>query len=95
MQKSITGKKRGKQKPRVRALDGGAVVETMRSMHVIFKEQEYCKLTNGNLIPKKWQDIYEWFASGIAPSQWREALDRTAPRAHSATERAREGFSKF
>ena len=95
LQKSITGKKRGKQKPRVRALDGGAVVETMRSMHVIFKGQEYCKLTNGNLIPKKWQDIYEWFASGIAPSQWREALNRTAPRAHSATEKAREGFSKF
>ena len=50
---------------------------------------------NGNLIPKKWQDIYEWCASGIAPSQWREALDRTAPRAHSATERAREGFSNI
>ena len=78
----------------MRALDGGAVVETMRSMHVIFKEQEYCKLTNGNLIPKKWQDIYEWFASGIAPSQWREALDRTAPRSHSATGKGKGGVFK-
>ena len=37
LQKSITGKKRGKQKPRVRALDGGAVVETMRSMRCHFQ----------------------------------------------------------
>jgi len=50
---------------------------------------------NGNLIPKKWQDIYEWFASGITPSQWREALDRTAPQARTAKKRAKEGFPKF
>jgi len=95
LQKAITGKKRGQQKPRVRTMDSDAAVETMRSMHVVSKEQEFCKLNNGHLIPKKWQDIYEWFVSGIAPSQWREALDRTSPQSYTAIERAKEGFSMF
>ena len=83
LKKAITGEKRGPQKPRVRTLDNDAPVHTMRSMYVIFKGEKYFKLASGNLIPKKWQDIvyYEWFASGIAPSESRETLDRTAPQA--------------
>jgi len=93
LKKAITGGKRGPQKPRVRTLDNDAPVHTMRSMYVSFKGEEYFKLGSGNLIPKKWQDIYDWFTSGIVPSEWREALDRTAPQVYTAKERTKEGFS--
>jgi len=92
LKKAITGKRRGPQKPRVRTLDNDAPVYTMRSIYVSFKGEEYFKLGSGNLIPKKWQDIYAWFLGGIAPSEWRVALDRTAPQAYTIKERTREGF---
>ena len=59
LKKAITGKRRGPQKPRMIPLDSDAPVHTMQSMYVHFKGEDYVKLAIGNLIPKKWQDIYE------------------------------------
>ena len=60
-----------------------------------FKGESYFKLSNGNMIPKKWQDIYEWSAGGIASLVWREALARTAPYTQTARDKAKEEFSQF
>jgi len=51
LQKTIMEKKRGPQKTRVRRLNSGAAVETMRSMCVSVNGEEYYILTNGNMIP--------------------------------------------
>jgi len=47
------------------------------------------------MIPKKWKDIYEWVAGGIAPLVWKEALTRTASDTQTAREKAKEKFSQF
>ena len=44
------------------------------------------------MIPKKWQDIYEWVAGEIAPLVWMEALARTAPDTQMAREKQRRSF---
>ena len=78
----------------VKSVDAMAVCnDTQKRITSIRNRLTRCE--NGNLIPKKWQDIYEWFAIGIAPCQWREALDRTSPQAYKAKERVKEGVSKF
>ena len=78
LQEKITGKKRGLQKPRQRIPDS-RVVFIMGYEHVIFNGELYYKLTNGNILPSKWLNIYDWFTAGMAPSECRDALAKTVP----------------
>ena len=64
-------------------------------MYVQIKGESYHRLTNGNMLPSKWRDTYDWFAAGIVPRDWRDALARTAPRAYVESDKAKEGFSQF
>ena len=94
LKRATMGNKRGPQKARAQRVESGAVM-TLGCQYVSFKGESYFKLSNGNMIPRKWQDIYEWVAGGIAPLVWREALSRTAPDSQTAREKAKEEFSQF
>ena len=94
LQTKITGKKRGLQKPRQRTAASGTVV-AMECGNVMFNGELYYRLTNGNILPLKWRDLYDWFAAGMAPREWRDALARTAVLTYTYSDKAREGFSQF
>ena len=92
--KKIKGKKRGPQRPRVRVIDETPVALGDGGT-VVFKGKYYFKLPSGNLLLQDWQDIYEWFAGGVAPKHWREAMMRTVPETISAANRAKEVFTQL
>ena len=82
---------RGPHKARASKVESGAVI-MLGCQYVSFKGESYFKHSNRNMIPKKWQDIYEWVAGGIASLVWREALARRAPDTHMAGEKQRRSF---
>ena len=94
LQSSIVGKKRGPQKARVRASDEVMVVTSVGG-YLEFKGESYFVLTNGNLLPKIWEDIYQWFAGGLAPKEWKESLAKTAPLRFTEKDRAKEGLTQW
>ena len=94
LQSSIVGKKRGPQKARVRASDEVMVVASVGG-YLEFKGESYFVLTNGNLLPKIWEDIYQWFAGGLAPKEWKESLAKTAPLRFTEKNRAKEGLTQW
>ena len=94
IQKKIKGKKRGPQRPRVRTLDKSRVA-LGDGGNMVFRGECYFNLPSGNLLAQDWQDIYEWFAGGVAPKQWREALKRTVPETISGANRAKEVFTQL
>ena len=87
----IKGKKSGLQRPRVGTLDERCVALGDGGT-VVLKGECYFKLPSVNLLAKDWQDIYKWFAGGMAPKQWREALNRTVPETISGANQAKEVF---
>jgi len=94
LQTKITGKKRGLQKPRQRTADSGTV-GAMECGNVMFNRESYYRLTNGNMLPSKWCDFYDWFAAGLPPREWRDALPMTAPCTYTYSDKAKDGFSQF
>ena len=62
---------------------------------VQFNGVSYSKLASGSLLPEVWQDIFEWFAGGVAPKEWREGLCRTAPATFSSSDRVKEQFTQL
>ena len=94
LQTKITGKKRVLQKPRQRTIDNGTVL-AMECGDVMLNGESYYRLTNGNMLPPKWCDLYDWFAVGMASRKWRDALARTAVLTYTYSDKAREGFSQF
>ena len=94
LKRKTSGKKRGPYKSKARPVENDSVM-TAGCQYVTFKGESYFKFTNGNMIPKKWQDIYEWVAGGLAPLSWRVALSRTSPIGQTARERTKEEFSQF
>jgi len=94
LRNSITGKKRGPQKTRVRASDEVIVVDSSGG-YVEFKGVSYFVLSNGNLLPKIWEDLYQWFAGGIAPKEWKESLAKTAPAVFTEKDKAKEGITQW
>jgi hypothetical protein len=94
LQSSITGKKRGPQKARVRAYDEVAVVNSAGGI-VEFKGVSYFVLSNGNWLPKMWEDIHHWFAGGVAPKDWVESLAKTAPAVFTEKDKAKEGITQW
>ena len=86
-----TGKKRGTYGPCQRC-DTGTKVVTYVSGLVTFRDKQYFKLTNGNLVPEIYCDMYEWYAGRKAPKIWREALANSAPLSMMASDLAKENF---
>jgi len=91
---AITGKKRGRLKARSRNIDDIAL-SSVDSEYVMFKGVIYLKLKSGNLLPKIWEDLYQWFGSAIAPKDWRDRLANTAPATFSNGDVARESLTQF
>ena len=94
IEKRIKGKKRGPRGPRARRLDERRVVLGEGGIEQ-FNGDRYLKLQSGSLLPEVWQDVYEWFAGGVAPREWREGLCRTAPATFSESDRVKEKFSQL
>ena len=61
-----TGKKRGPYGPRQRYDTGTKVVRSVSGL-VTFRDEQYFKLANGNLVPETYRDMYEWYKGRKAP----------------------------
>ena len=88
----IKGHKRGSHKSRPEIANSGKLV-LLVIRNVEFKEKLYFDLRNGNLIMEKWEDINEWYAGGVAPKAWEEAIAKTAPSTMSEIDLVKVGFS--
>ena len=86
------GKKRGPYGPRQR-YDNGTKVVTSVNGSVTFRGEQYFKLTNSNLVPEKYRDIYEWYEGRKVPKIWRDALENSAPLSMTASDLAKEHFA--
>ena len=91
---ALEGSKRGPQKSRQASNCHGKIVSSSVG-YIEFKGEQYFKLTNGNLLPAMWRDIYEWYAGGMAPQSWKDALNRTTPSTMSGIDRVKEGVSPW
>ena len=94
LQDAITGKKRGRLKARARNVDD-IVLSSVDSEYIMFKGVIYLKLKSENLLPKIWEDLYQWFVSAIAPKDWRDRLANTVPTTFSNGDVARESLTQF
>jgi len=94
LQDGVKGKKRGPYKARVRTADE-MTVSSVGDNCIEFKGKMYLKLVSGNLLPKEWEDHYNWFGSAIAPRKWKQSLASTAPSSFSGVDREREGLTQF
>ena len=86
------GKKRGCYKPHQRYNTGTKVVMSINGV-VTFQGEQYFKLSNSNLVPEKYRDIYEWYEGWKAPRIWRDALANSAPLSMTASDLAKEHFA--
>lgn len=82
-------KKRGARVARAREHDGRAVEIGSDKLKVVDGDT-YVVLHSGNLLLKKWLDIYEWFLGGRAPQDWWVRLNNTAPSTYTDIDRANE-----
>ena len=87
-----TGKKRGPYGLRQRHDTGKEVVTSVSGL-VTFRNKQYFKLTNGNLVPEIYCDMYEWYEGRKAPKIWRDALANSAPLSITASDLAKEHFA--
>jgi len=55
----------------------------------------FLKLVSGNLVSKTWEDLYRWFGSAIAPKEWIECMDKTAPSSFTSVDKAKERMTHF
>ena len=94
LQDGVKGNKSGPYKARVRTADK-MTLSSVGDNYVEFKGEMYLKFTSGNLLPKEWEDLYNWFGSAIAPRQRKQSLTSMAPSSVSGVDRAREGLTQF
>jgi hypothetical protein len=87
------GKKRGLYRRRQRHDTGTKVVTSIIGL-VTFQGEQYFKLSNSNLVPEKYRDIYEWYEGRKAPKIWRDALANSAPLSMTASDLAKEHFAR-
>ena len=87
-----TGKKRGPCGPHQR-YDTGTKVVTSISGLVTFRDEQYFKLTNGNLVLEIYRDMYEWYEGRKAPKIWRNALASYTPLSMTASDLTGEHFA--
>ena len=82
-------KKRGARVARAREHDGRAVEIGSDKLKVVDGDT-YVVLHSGNLLLKKWLDIFEWFLGGRAPQDWWVRLNNTAPSTYTDIDRVNE-----
>jgi hypothetical protein len=82
-------KKMGARVARAREHDGRAVVIGSDRLRVVDGDT-YVVLHSGNLLLKKWLDIFEWFLGGRAPQDWWIRLNTTAPGTYTDIDRVKE-----
>ena len=87
-----TGKRRGLHEPRQRHDTGTKVVTSVIGL-VTFRDEQYFKLTNGNIVPEICRNMYEWYEGRKAPKIWRDALANSAPLSMTASDLAKEHFA--
>ena len=44
------------------------------------------------MLPEVWQGVYEWYTGVVAPTEWREGLNRTVPEIFLSNDRIGEEF---
>ena len=93
IEKKIEGKKRGPQKKKAR-IDNVAVTSSVLE-EVEFENETFIKLTDGKLLPKEFIGYQEYYGGGKIPKAWEDALARTAPSSHTASQTAKESFVKY
>ena len=71
------------------------MITSMSSEYVKFKGGIFVKLVSGNLLPKAWEDLYQWFGSAIAPKKWIDDMAKTTPSSFSNVDRAKERMTQF
>jgi hypothetical protein len=88
-----TGKKRGPCGPRQRYDNGTQVVTSIVGL-VKFRGEQYFKLTNSNIVPEIYRDMYEWYEGWKARKIWRDALAKSVPLPMIASALAKENFAR-
>lgn len=86
IKETTTKKKRGTYKARRTDEDHRTIVSVTERGKVVDGE-EYTVLQSGNLLLKKWSDMFEWFRGGKAPQDWIDRFQITAPGGFSAIDR--------
>ena len=71
------------------------ILTSMSREYMEFKEEMFVKLVSGQLLPKAWEDLHQWFGSAIAPNEWIDGMANIAPSSFSNVERARERLTQF
>ena len=94
IEKKTTGKKRGPQKKRARTSNSVQIISAELE-EIQFKGETYMKLTDGNLMPKKFIGYFEYYSAGKAPQPWLDALAKTAPLDFTANQTANESHAKY
>ena len=89
IKETTTKKKRGTYKARRTDEDHRTIVSVTERGKVVDGE-EYTVLQSGNLLLKKWSDMFEWFRGGKAPQDWIDRFQITAPGGFSAIDRLYE-----
>ena len=94
IQKAKKSRRAGPQKQRALEQDGRTVRMLTRE-YIEFDGESYVVLNSGNLLVKKWVDIFEWYAGGRAPQDWIDRFNSTAPVTYTDVDRAKELNSKL
>ena len=89
IQNAKKSRKLGPQRPRALNQDG-RVVRIVTDKYIEVDGESYVVLSSGNLLVKKWVDIFAWFAGGRAPQDWIDRFNSTAPDAYTDVDRAKE-----
>ena len=78
LQDAIAGKKIAQIKARARAT-GNITLTSVDNEYIEVKGGLYLKLASGNLLPKVWEDLYQWLGCAIGPKERIYSLAKTAP----------------
>ena len=90
----ISGKARGSQKVKTRDADDMSMTN-MSGDYFEFNGELFLNLVSGNLLSKAWEDSYRSFGSAIAPKEWIEYMDKTAPSYFTNVYMAKERMTQF
>ena len=71
------------------------ILTSMSSEYVEFKGEIFVKLVSGNLLPKAWEDLYQWLGSVIGPKKCIDDMAKTAPPSFSNVDRAKINMVPF
>ena len=89
IQKAKKSRISGPRKTRALYQDGRDV-RIVTEQYIEVDGESYVVLKSGNLLVRKWVDIFEWFAGGRAPRDWLDRFNTTAPDTYTDVDRVKE-----